>query len=178
MRPSVISLFSGAGGFDHGFHAAGYDVRLAAEIDPICCATLRTADLWRVFEGDVNQLTCDELRVLAGVKGSPDVLIGGPPCQPFSKSGWWATGDSRRLRDPRAATLRGYFRLLETLMRQLLGTEPVGKLKLSISVRRPIPPAEPVASVPRRYRSLVGHYSAHPGTGKGALYDRPPTKAA
>ena len=41
------------------------------------------------------------------------MLIGGPPCQPFSKSGWWKSGDSLRLDDPRASTLAGYLRVLE-----------------------------------------------------------------
>jgi DNA (cytosine-5)-methyltransferase 1 len=44
--------------------------------------------------------------------GQVDVLIGGPPCQPFSKSGFWATGDAKRLDDPRATTLEGYLRVL------------------------------------------------------------------
>jgi DNA (cytosine-5)-methyltransferase 1 len=44
--------------------------------------------------------------------GEPDVLLGGPPCQPFSKSGWWANGDSLRLDDPRAGTLGGFLRVL------------------------------------------------------------------
>jgi site-specific DNA-cytosine methylase len=41
------------------------------------------------------------------------VLIGGPPCQPFSKAGYWSKGDSGRLDDPRAATLGAYLRVLE-----------------------------------------------------------------
>jgi DNA (cytosine-5)-methyltransferase 1 len=42
-----------------------------------------------------------------------DAVIGGPPCQPFSKSGYWATGDARRLKDERADTLSAYLRFIE-----------------------------------------------------------------
>ncbi len=41
------------------------------------------------------------------------MLIGGPPCQPFSKSGYWAGGDADRLDDPRSNTLSAYLRILE-----------------------------------------------------------------
>jgi DNA (cytosine-5)-methyltransferase 1 len=41
------------------------------------------------------------------------VLIGGPPCQPFSKSAYWATGSTKRLNDPRASTVEGFLRVLE-----------------------------------------------------------------
>jgi site-specific DNA-cytosine methylase len=44
--------------------------------------------------------------------GQADVPIGGPPCQPFSKSGYWARGDALRLDDPRADTLTAYLRVL------------------------------------------------------------------
>ncbi len=40
------------------------------------------------------------------------MLIGGPPCQPFSKSGYWARGDALRLDDARADTLTAYLRVL------------------------------------------------------------------
>ena len=40
-------------------------------------------------------------------------------------------------------------------------------LKLLPPRRTPIPPPEPVAKVPRRFRQLVGEHSPHPGTGLG-----------
>lgn len=110
---TAISLFTGAGGLDLGFEAAGFRTAVALEIDSRCCATLRYNRHWPVIEEDIASVsTGDLLRTAALEPGQADVLIGGPPCQPFSKSGFWATGDAKRLEDPRATTLEGYLRVL------------------------------------------------------------------
>jgi DNA (cytosine-5)-methyltransferase 1 len=109
----AISLFTGAGGLDFGFESAGFRTAVALEIDNRCCATLRRNRPWPLIERDIAAVPTRELLEVAGLKaGEADVLIGGPPCQPFSKSGFWATGDARRLDDPRATTLEGYLRIL------------------------------------------------------------------
>lgn len=114
MRPKIISLFSGAGGLDYGFEAAGFDTAVALELDPIACETLRRNRQWPVVECSIFDVpTCEILKVASLKVGEADLLIGGPPCQPFSKSGYWARGDSLRLNDPRAATLAAYLRVLE-----------------------------------------------------------------
>jgi len=56
-------------------------------------------------------------------------LVGGPPCQPFSKSGYWAAGDARRLDDPRAGTLRHFFRVLRDTLPEAFILENVPGLK-------------------------------------------------
>lgn len=110
----AISLFTGVGGLDFGFEAAGFETAVAVEIDRACCAMLRLNRDWPVIEGDIHAVTTAELLATANLKpGEADVLIGGPPCQPFSKSGYWATGDAKRLHDQRADTLSAYLRVLE-----------------------------------------------------------------
>ncbi|MDP3745612.1 MAG: DNA (cytosine-5-)-methyltransferase [Phenylobacterium sp.] len=112
--PRAISLFTGVGGLDFGFEAAGFETAVAIEWDRIACETLRLNRSWPVLEGDIHQITSEEILRAGGLKaGEADILIGGPPCQPFSKSGYWVAGDARRLDDPRASTLHAYLRVVE-----------------------------------------------------------------
>jgi DNA (cytosine-5)-methyltransferase 1 len=113
MRRKLISLYTGAGGLDLGFEAAGYDTAVAVEQEPDAVKTLRANRGWPVLDRDIHEVSSDEILSTAGLDvGEADALIGGPPCQPFSKSGYWASGDSRRLDDPRAGTLDAYLRVL------------------------------------------------------------------
>lgn len=112
--PKVLSLFTGAGGLDYGFEAAGFETAVAVEMNHDCCETLRQNRSWPVIERDILEVRTDEmLEAGSARKGEVDVLIGGPPCQPFSKAGYWARGDALRLEDPRANTLSAYLRVLE-----------------------------------------------------------------
>jgi DNA (cytosine-5)-methyltransferase 1 len=113
---TAISLYTGAGGLDLGFEAAGFETRVAVELDPDAVRTLRAnRPGWQIIDQDIHSEAASSKEILrrAGLKvGEADVLIGGPPCQPFSKSGYWARGDSKRLDDPRADTLAAYLRVL------------------------------------------------------------------
>jgi DNA (cytosine-5)-methyltransferase 1 len=112
--PSVISLYTGVGGLDFGFEAAGFHTRVAVELDAVACRTIRANQQWPVLEGDIHNIGSDEILQAASLDvGEADALIGGPPCQPFSKSGYWSTGDARRLDDPRSGTLQQYLRVLK-----------------------------------------------------------------
>jgi DNA (cytosine-5)-methyltransferase 1 len=109
----AISLFSGCGGMDYGFEAAGFETQVANEIDVACCKTLRANRSWPVIERDIFDVPTEELLATSGIRRREAALVfGGPPCQPFSKAGFWATGESRRLADPRANTLSAYLRVV------------------------------------------------------------------
>jgi DNA (cytosine-5)-methyltransferase 1 len=89
IRPTAISFFSGAGGMDLGFLNAGFDVRLAIEIDPSCCDTLRiNLQETYVLEGDICKVSPERIAELSRLKpGEIDCIFGGPPCQSFSLAG-------------------------------------------------------------------------------------------
>lgn len=95
QKPTVVSLFSGAGGFDWGFHRAGFETKLACEllrepsktlasnlkleiIEPPIAVELNGTSV--LIQGDIRDVD------FSVVKLNPDVLIGGPPCQDFSIS--------------------------------------------------------------------------------------------
>ena len=116
----VISLYTGAGGLDLGLEAAGLTTAVAVEFNSSACRTLRANEgphrPWDVAEGDIHERSSDEIASRAGVDvGEAALLIGGPPCQPFSKSAYWVHGDTKRLSDPRADTLTAYLRVLRDL---------------------------------------------------------------
>lgn len=123
---NVLSLYSGAGGLDLGLEAAGFRTRVAVEFDADAAATLRANRDWPVLARDIHTIPSTELLRTAGLgEGEVDLLAGGPPCQPFSKSGYWAHGDARRLNDPRASTLEEYLRVLRDTLPQVFLLENV-----------------------------------------------------
>lgn len=118
----AISLYTGVGGLDFGFEAAGFETVVAVEMDPVACRTIRSNRKWSVLEGKIGEIDSADILKAGQLRVSEaDVLIGGPPCQPFSKSSYWVSGDAARLDDPRAHTLTEFLRVLrETRPRAFL----------------------------------------------------------
>lgn len=73
----VLDLFAGAGGLALGFEAQGFET-IGLEMDKDCCATYR-----QNLNGE-----CHETYITTETDfPKADVIIGGPPCQPFSVRG-------------------------------------------------------------------------------------------
>lgn len=124
----MISLFSGAGGLDLGLHTAGFTNKLCVEIDSTARQTLAlNRPEWKLaIPGDIHSLTPSELLLQSGLNpGELTLLAGGPPCQPFSKSGYWVTGDTNRLTDPRAKTLKAYLDIVREAQPEVILLENV-----------------------------------------------------
>ena len=107
---NVVSLFSGCGGLDLGLERAGFRVRLALDSDAHCAASYRANFPEAKFvHAPIGELPESDLREGA------DLLVGGPPCPPFSKSRFYRTSKPRALADAVGhETLHGY---LDTLKR-------------------------------------------------------------
>jgi len=112
----AISLFSGAGDLDLGVARAGFRTAASVEIDDDAADTME-----RNFPGlaspvlrrSILEVRTKELLGAAGLRGRerPELLVGGPPCTPFSKSGFWLEWKRAGL-DPDASLLQCYTRVL------------------------------------------------------------------
>lgn len=87
---TFVDLFAGIGGFHAALEALGGKCVYASEIDQDA-AKIYQHNWGLVPDGDIEEAAVSEMRVPAH-----DVLVGGFPCQPFSKSGFQRGMDEAR----------------------------------------------------------------------------------
>lgn len=88
MAAKVVSLFSGGGGLDLGFKAAGFKIIWAIDNNQNAVNTYKANIGEHIICEDINKID---------VKDIPhaDIVIGGPPCQSFSLAGNRNADDDR-----------------------------------------------------------------------------------
>ncbi|MCP4415206.1 MAG: DNA cytosine methyltransferase [Chloroflexi bacterium] len=120
-RPiNTLSLFSGGGGLDIGFHDAGFTILEMVEVDSRFAKTLDSNSGNGKYLGE-SKVTCMDIREFVPPDDLKiDFIIGGPPCQTFSAAGRRAAG-VQGTNDDRGRLFWEYVRLLEQL-------EPAGFL--------------------------------------------------
>src|SRR6266567_112848 len=151
---TAISLFTGAGGLDLGFEAVGFQTGACIEIDPDARRTiLLNRPRWGLLdEGDIHRLSAGQILERAQLRCRDlDVLMAGPPCQPFSQSAFWSKGSTDRLDDPRATTFDALLRLLEGMLPKALVIENVKGLASKDDVTDKI--KEFLKAINRRYKT-------------------------
>ncbi len=101
---NLVSLFSGCGGFDLGFHKAGFETIWANEFDKTIWDTFRknfplttldTRDIRDIHESEIPNDICG--------------IIGGPPCQSFSEA-----GKGLGSKDKRGQLFNDYIRIVKS----------------------------------------------------------------
>lgn len=102
MKPTIISLFSGAGGMDLGFQKAGFEIILANEYDKSIWATYEKNHKAPLLKGDIRSFADEDF------PQNCDGIIGGPPCQSWSEA-----GSLRGIDDERGQLFFEYIRILK-----------------------------------------------------------------
>jgi len=99
MAPKIIDLYSGIGGLGLSAARSGFELALSVDNDPIL-SKVHEVNFPRCphFQSDVSNLTGSTLLAKARVNGNGLAgLIGGSPCQGFSRAGKRDKSDVRNL---------------------------------------------------------------------------------
>jgi DNA (cytosine-5)-methyltransferase 1 len=121
MQHKVLSLFSGCGGLDLGFKKAGYHTVFATDVWDMACKSLEMNHM-------ADTVVCDDVRKLDFVqyKGKIDVVIGGPPCPPYSQTRHYLLGKVGGFEDEKAGfAVPEYFRAIKEIQPKIFMFENV-----------------------------------------------------
>ena len=114
FKINTLCLFSGAGGLDIGFHDSGFNVLECVELESKFVKSLEAnKSRGKYFQN--TSLVCIDIRDYEPqLEEKVDFIIGGPPCQSFSKAGIRAAG-AKGTQDERGTLFEEYVRVLKKL---------------------------------------------------------------
>ena len=118
-KTQAISFFSGAGGLDIGAQMAGTKVISSLDFFKDSVETLKANAFFAHSEhrfDDIRNVKAQDYSSLLK-QNNPEklVLLGGPPCQPFSKAGYWKTLKERLGPDDPRNMIGNYLQLIDDI---------------------------------------------------------------
>jgi DNA (cytosine-5)-methyltransferase 1 len=115
----ALSFFSGAGGLDIGAQLADVKVISSLDFDKDSILTLKNNKFFSHAEHNYNDISLvkasDYTKILKQHKPEKLIVIGGPPCQPFSKAGYWVTNKNRLGHEDPRNMIGNYLKLIKDL---------------------------------------------------------------
>lgn len=118
---TAVDLFAGCGGLSLGFQNAGINICAAYEFWDKAAKCYELNFIHPVFKQDLSDT---ENAVIAIKKYSPDLIIGGPPCQDFSHAG-------KRIESTRASLTESYAKIVSAIRPSYFVMENVDRAQKS-----------------------------------------------
>jgi DNA (cytosine-5)-methyltransferase 1 len=126
-RPYIgIDLFAGVGGLSYGLSEAGIDMQLGVDIDSVAAFNLKQNNRnMDIVVADIRNLDPIQLIKSKGYMiGDIDIIVGGPPCQGFSRS----NHRTRNAGNPENDLYKEYFRFVRHIQPEVFLFENVDGL--------------------------------------------------
>lgn len=149
---NVYSYFTGAGGLDLGFEASSiknikFETVFSTDIEKFAELTIKhNRPNWNFYRADIRDIKPDNILKIIGKK--PDVIIGGPPCQPFS-----VAGKRKATEDPLGLLYRDYIFHIKELQPNIVIMENVYGMSQIKSVNM-------ISEIYKSFES-IGYYVMH-----------------
>lgn len=120
----IASFFTGAGGLDIGFEKASnkniqFETLFTTDIEKWAESTInKNRKNWNFIRKDIREISSEDVNRIMG--SNPDIIIGGPPCQPFS-----VAGKQKAVKDPLGRLYSDFIRQVSELQPKVVLMENV-----------------------------------------------------
>ncbi len=127
VRPKVVDLFSGCGGMSAGLAREGFEIVAGVDEWGDALDTFaRNFPNAKTFRADIRELQTSEFLLALSLEASDiDVIVGGPPCQGFSKN---TPASQRFITDPRNQLFREFMRFVDDIRPRVVLMENVAEI--------------------------------------------------
>ncbi len=127
-KPNAIDLFCGCGGISVGLRDAGFHIVAGIDIEKKYLISFKhNFPESKALNTDITTVSPQEFMASVGLKpGELDLLVGGPPCQGFSKN---VPRKNRFLEDPKNLLVKSFLDYGEALDPKMILMENVAEIK-------------------------------------------------